>query len=96
MKEILNIKSIKKDFVEIGKEFRRIIEYSHTTDPMYYWSTQTIVYLLRAYGYKYNWAEPEMAREAKNIASPETVPWWPEKEGIIKCDGYWIVKINPF
>lgn len=71
-------------------------EYSHTTDPMYYWSTQTIVYLLRAYGYKYNWAEPEMAREAKNIASPESVPWWPEKEGIIKCDDYWIIKINPF
>ena len=71
-------------------------EYSHTTDPMYYWSSQTIVYLLRAYGYKYNWAEPEMAREAITIASPESVPWWPEKEGIIKCDGYWIVKINPF
>ena len=71
-------------------------EYSHTTDPMYYWSSQTIVYLLRAYGYKYTWAEPEMAREAKNIAAPETVPWWSEKEGIIKCDGYWIVKINPF
>lgn len=71
-------------------------EYSHTVDPMYYWSSQTIVYLLRAYGYKYNWAEPEMAREGKNIASPESVPWWPEKEGIIKCDGYWIVKINPF
>lgn len=71
-------------------------EYSHTTDPMYYWSSQTIVYLLRAYGYKYNWAEAEMAREARVIAAPETVPWWPEKEGIIKCDGYWIVKINPF
>lgn len=71
-------------------------EYSHTTDPMYYWSSQTIVYLLRAYGYKYNWAEPEMAREAITIASPESVPWWPEKEGIIKCDDYWIIKINPF
>ena len=71
-------------------------EYAHTTDPMYYWSSQTIVYLLRAYGYKYNWVPADMARQAREIAAPETVPWWPEKEGIIKCDGYWIIKINPF
>lgn len=71
-------------------------EYAHTTDPMYYWSSQTIVYLLRAYGYKYNWAEPDMAREAKEIAAPEEIAAWPEKEGIIKCDGYWIIKLDQY
>ena len=63
---------------------------------MYYWSSQTIVYLLRAYGYKYNWAEPAMAREAKEIAAPEEIAAWPEKEGIIKCDSYWIIKLDQY
>ena len=37
-----------------------------------------------------------MAREAKEIAAPEEIAAWPEKEGIIKCDGYWIIKLDQY
>lgn len=71
-------------------------EFNHTMEPLYYLSSQTIVYLMRAYGYNYGWLPIEKVPEAREIANPEDIPSWPKEGSIIKNDDYTIVKINQY
>ena len=44
-------------------------EYSHTTDPMYYWSSQTIVYLLRLRTSKKSILKPKKIKNKARVLS---------------------------
>lgn len=70
-------------------------EFCYGTEPLYNYTTSSIVRLLKAYGFNYEAVvnEDEIF-DARCLGAQEIIPSWPEDGSIIKTENFVLVKIN--